>query len=121
MKNKHLKTFESFKNDSSNSNQKLIEFFEENDFNVHLFEQDGKQCAEVETWTEGGVNMIFTLEPFNKESFIERVDDFDIDEEIDLHRQAQDYKNAFTIRQSVEDFTDFENRLKEVVSKLENL
>ena len=108
MKDKQVKTFE-----------KLQEFFEQENFNAHLFEQDGKQCAEVEKWTDGGVNMVFYLNPFTKESFIERVNDFDIDEEIDLHRQGQDYKNAFTITQSVKDFTDFHIHLKEVVSKLE--
>jgi hypothetical protein len=97
---------------------KLREFFEENEFNVHLFEQDGEQCAEVEKWTNGGVDMIFTLMPFTKEKFIERINDFSIDEEIDLHRQAQDYKNAFTISDSLKDFTDFHNHLKEVVVKI---
>jgi hypothetical protein len=121
MKTKHLKTFESFNSKGDISIDQLQSFFEENDFNVHLFEQDMKQYAEVEKWTDGGVDMIFTLCPFNKESFIERVNDFDIDEEIDLHRQAQDYKNAFTITQSVKDFTNFHNHLKEIVSKIEVL
>lgn len=101
--------------------KKLQNFFEEEGFNVHLFEQDKMQCAEVEKWTNGGVDMIFTLMPFTAAQFIERVEDFDIDEEIDLHRQGQDYKNAFTIRESVDDFTDFHNGLKEVAAKLESL
>jgi hypothetical protein len=99
-------------------NKKLQNFFEAEGFNVHLFEQDNQQCAEVEKWTERGVDMIFALMPFSKESFIERVKDFDVDEEIDLHRQGKDYRNAFTIRQSLEDFTDFHNELKEVSEKL---
>lgn len=97
---------------------KLREFFEEKEFNVHLFEQDGMQCAEIEKWTNGGVDMIFTLMPFTKEKFIERVNDFNIDEEIGLYRQGQDYKNAFTISESLEDFTDFHNHLKEIVTKI---
>ena len=121
MKTKNIKTFENFKSDSDVSTEKLQDFFEEEDFNVHLFEQDGEQCAEVEKWTDGGVDMILTLMPFTKESFIERVNNFDIDEEIELHRQGQDYKNAFTIRQSLDDFTNFHNDLKEVVSKLEQM
>lgn len=96
----------------------LQHFFEANDFNVFLSEEEGVQCAEIEKWTNGGVDMIFTLNPFTKESFIERVNDFDIDEEIELHRQGQDYKNAFTITKSLKDFTDFHNDLKEVVEKL---
>jgi uncharacterized protein YecA (UPF0149 family) len=97
----------------------LKNFFEEKDFNVHLTEQDGNQCAEVETWTNGGVNMILWLNPFTVEEFKERVNNFDVDEEIELHRQEQDYKNAFTIRESVEDFEDFHIRLKDVLSELQ--
>ena len=99
--------------------ENLINFFEEKDFNVHLIEQDGNQCAEVETWTNGGVNMILWLNPFTAEEFEQRVNDFDVDEEIDLHRQGQDYKNAFSIRESVEDFEDFNSRLKDVLSELQ--
>ena len=97
---------------------KLKEFFEEKDFNVHLIEQDGEQCAEVETWTDGGVNMILWLQPFTVEEFKGRVNDFDVDEEIDLHRQNQDYKNAFSIRESVEDFEAYHSRLKDVLSEI---
>ena len=99
----------------------LRDFFEKEDFQVYLFEQDGKQCAEVETWTNGGVDMIITLMPFNKEKFIEFVDSFDIDEEIDMHRQGKDYRNAFTITASVKDFTDYHKRLKQTAKKLSKL
>ena len=97
---------------------KLQKFFEEKDFVVHLFVQDKQQCAEVENWTDGGVDMIITLMPFEAEKFIEYADDFDIDEEIDCHRQDKCYKNAFTITQSVEDFTNFHDMLKEVAEEL---
>ena len=99
--------------------ENLKNFFEEKDFNIHLTEQDGNQCAEVETWTNGGVNMILWLNPFSIEEFEQRVNDFDVDEEIELHRQGQDYKNAFTIKESVKDFEDFHIRLKDVLSELQ--
>lgn len=95
----------------------LQTFFEQHDFRVHLFKQDNKQCAEVESWTSRGVNMIMSLMPFTEESFKEYVHNFDVDEEIDLHRQGDDYKQAFSIRESVADFEAFEERLK----KLEKL
>lgn len=101
--------------------EKLKDFFEKQDFNVHLFEQDNQQCAEVEKWTDGGVDMVFTLMPFTAEKFIERVNDFNIDEEIDLHRQGQDYKNAFTISESLKDFKNFHKGLKKVVQSLKKL
>lgn len=96
----------------------LTDFFEENDFGVHVVEQDGNQCAEIETWTNGGVNMILWLDPFTIEEFEQRVNDFDIDEEIVLHRQGQDYKNVFSIRDSLKDFEDYHLRLQEVLDKL---
>ncbi len=105
----------------SKKTDKLKAFFEEQGFQVHLFEQDKKQCAEVEKWTDAGVDMIFTLQPFSKEEFIERVNDFSVDEEIDGHRKDERYKAAFKISESLKDFTDFHKHLKEVVVLLEKL
>lgn len=99
--------------------KKLQKFFEDNGFIVYLCEQDGVQCAEIEKWTNGGVDMIIWLNPFTVKEFKSYVDDFDVDEEIDLHRQEQLYKNNFTIAQSLKDFTDFKNDLEELVLKLE--
>ena len=96
----------------------LTDFFEENDFNVYQFEQDGQQCAELERWTSGGVDMIATLIPFTKEEFISYVNDFDVDEEIEVNRQDKAYKATFSISQSLADFTEFHDMLKEVVEKL---
>jgi 5,10-methenyltetrahydromethanopterin hydrogenase len=98
---------------------KLIKFFENEGFSVHLFEQDKKQCAELEVWTNGGVDMIIVLNPITEKEFINYVDNFEVDEEIDLHRQDERYKNAFSISESVKDFTDFYNWLKEIKNKLE--
>ena len=98
---------------------KLKDFFEREGFGVYLFTQDKQQCAELEKWTIGGVDMIIVLMPFTAEQFIERVDNFDIDEEIDLHRQDKGYKDDFKITESVEDFTDFHNMLKAVAGRLE--
>ena len=72
------------------------------------------QCAEIEKWTGGGVDMITNLYPFTVEKFKEYVNDFDVDEEIDFHRQDQRYKAVFTTSQSLKDFTDFHNHLKEL-------
>ena len=98
--------------------EKLKTFFEENGFNVSLHIQDNVQCAELEKWTFGGVDMIIWLNPFTPEEFKSYVNDFDIDEQIDIHRQDKSYKNNFTLSQSLTDFTDFHNELKEVASKL---
>ena len=99
----------------------LEKFFENNDFKVHKYIQSHKQCAEIERWTSGGVDMIINLNPFTKEEFISYVKDFDVDEQIMLHRQAKDYCKAFTIRQSLEDFEEFKALLETIVEKLNNL
>jgi len=101
--------------------KKLKAFFEKEEFNVFLTEEDNVECAEVEKWTDGGVDMIFWLKPFTADEFKKRVNDFDIDEEIDTHRQDKLYKSNFTISESLKDFTDFHNHLKEVAEKLSSI
>jgi len=104
-------------------NNKLQEFFEREGFNVHLFDEqdDGVICAEIEKWTDGGVDMIILLRPFIAKKFIEYVDEFDIDDEIDAHRIDPEYKSDFTIREALKDFTGFHIRLKQIVSKLNKM
>ena len=94
--------------------KELIDFFEEENFIVNLI----NETADIETWTAGGVNMILCVCPFTIEEFISQADYFDVDEEIDLHRQNRKYKEDFSIRQSLEDFEKYHNRLKKVVEKL---
>lgn len=72
---------------------------------------------ELETWTTGGVNMIFCLQEPNKvDEFLDLVSDFDIDEEISVHRQDQRYCDAFTTAESVADFTEFKEWLENVAA-----
>lgn len=96
-------------------------FEEELRFRVHLHEQDGKTGAELEDWTEGGVDMIMWIHPFTVEEFKQYVESFDIDEAIDLHRQDPSYRDAFPCRQSVTDFEKWEKRLKDNIQTLKNL
>jgi hypothetical protein len=98
----------------------LKQFFSDHDFNVNLFVQDDTQCGEIETWTNNGVNMIHTLNPFTIEEFIEVVNAFDVDEEMDLHRQDERFKSQFTIRQALEDFEAYLERLESLKDKLTN-
>ena len=96
--------------------KKFIEILESNDFIVHLVKENGKQCAELETWTDGGVNMIVWLNPFTPKEFASFVDDFNIDDQIDMYRKDDKYRNAFSVRQSLADFESFENKLKNIAS-----
>lgn len=96
-------------------------FEEELRFCVHLSEQDGEIGAELEDWTEGGVDMIMWIHPFTAEEFERIAESFDVDEEIDIHRQDNSYRNAFSCRQSVTDFEKWEERLKDNIQTLKNL
>lgn len=98
----------------------LRQFFENEGFEVDLFEQDDHSCAELEKWTDGGVDMIITLMPFTKNEFIDYVNDFDVDDLINTYRQDENYKINFTMAQSRKDFKKFHNDLKKTVKKMEN-
>lgn len=103
-----------------NDEQKqLHKYLEENDRRVYLFEQDGQICAEVENWTNGGVDMIINCMPFCVNELQNYLEGFDIDEEIDLYRESEDYRNAFTIRQSLEDFEGWRNELEMLICDFE--
>ncbi len=96
----------------------LKDFFESNNFNVHLYEQDSIQCGEIESWTDGGVDMIIDINPFSVESFTKCVEDFDIDSEIDVHRQDKTYVSAFSIKASLKDFGKYHKYLKGLAKEL---
>lgn len=97
----------------------LQERLETKDFRVHRFHQDGNVNAEVEAWTEGGVNIILTLKPFNVDELKERVDSFNVDEEIMSYRNDPRYVEAFTLRDSLSDFEKFQDRLKDMLEFIE--
>jgi len=101
--------------------RQLKKFFEEHNFNVHLFKEDGEQLGEIEMWTNGGVDMNILLQPFTAKEFIDYVNNFDVDEEVDLYRQDEGYRAVFRISQSLTDFTDYLDFLENVVIELENL
>lgn len=97
---------------------------------VYEYKEDGKLCGyEISTYTDGGVNIVVFLDfrgedkDLNnkdkvKEKFLDYLNDFDIDEEIDLYRQCPEYRNSFTISQSVKDFKSWKKEMKKVISKL---
>jgi hypothetical protein len=93
---------------TTEATRELTRIFEEElGFGVHLSEQDGVMGAELEDWTRGGVDMIMWIHPFTPKEFVDVAGSFDVDEQIDLHRQGESYRSAFTCRRSVEDFEEW--------------
>jgi len=96
----------------------LKDFLESEDFSVSELEPDGYTYLECETWTNGGVNMLIYLEPPTVVELVRVIKDFNVDEEIDLHRQSERYRQDFTITQSLKDFTNYKTRLNNLIKKL---
>lgn len=98
-----------------------IEFFEELGFSVYCYKDQETDTGiwreyEVEIWTDGGVDMIFSFRGETLSGFVEEVENFDVDDEIELHRQGEQYKKAFTLRESLDDFEGFKKWLDKIVS-----
>jgi hypothetical protein len=98
---------------------KLDEFFEENGFFIKRYSDDNPIgiCGE----TNCSMEIDLDIQPFTIEQFIKVVNNFNIDEHIESFRKYPSYKEKFTIRESVNDFEDFHNRLKELITKLNNI
>lgn len=99
---------------------------EEFNFNVNLLNENGMvNGMEIETWTAGGVDMIHTIyfldnyqNIYDKDKVKRELDElynnFSIDDEIDMYRQNKKYKDDFTIKESLEDFEKYKERLKDL-------
>lgn len=90
--------------------------------NFRLYEDN--EYLSLETWTNGGVNMFIYISKTMSESLVKQfehyINCFDIDEEIDLHRQDSRYRNAFRIVESVNDFSQYIKEMKSILKELKN-
>ena len=88
-----------------------------------IYEND--EDYELEAWTDGGVDMFICLQKTSNFTLIELlefyIEDFDIDEEIDLHRQDNNYRNNFKITESVKDFENWLEFVKGVIKELKEV
>lgn len=103
-------------------NGNLQEFFELFFSHVNIiYRLSDKGGLEMETWTDCGVNMIVCLNSDEGllEEFKDYVKNFDVDEEIDFHREDDRYKREFTIRESLEDFENYLKWLNKIVGIIE--
>ena len=99
---------------TSKERELLLELFNINESAYEL---------ELESWTNGGVNMFISIDKTSDNNLLEQlerfVENFDIDEEIDIHREDANYKRNFTIRESINDFENWVDYIEECISKLE--
>lgn len=88
-----------------------------NGFEIN-FDSEDENCAEISKQTELGVSIFFTLNPFTRESFFRCVANFDVDDEIDLHRQDSFFRKNYSIAENLIDFTDFKTDLLQIEKHL---
>ena len=78
---------------------------------------------ELESCTDGGVNMLIGIDKDSDYDLLAQleqfVENFDIDEEIDIQRQDAYYRRKFTIKESIRDFENWLDYIEECISKLE--
>lgn len=86
---------------------------------------ESNDYIELEMWTNKGVDMIIYIEQDKFDSVLvgieQYINNFNIDEEIDIHRLDENYKNNFTIKESLEDFELYIETLKNICKELERL
>lgn len=105
--------------------EKFVSIVESFDFIVHEYKENDVLCGyDLETWTNGGVNMLLFIDcrscpEVSIESVVEElassINAFSVDEEIERHWQIKSYRDAFTIREALEDFEEYKTRLGELL------
>ena len=109
--------------------EQIFDILENNNIIIDNYEENEKLCGyELNTYTKGGVNQIIFLDfrdngnPKKANDFIknlsERIDDIDIDDEIEVNRQDQNYKANFTLRESLNDFEEWKKELENIVKQI---
>ena len=110
--------------------KKIIQTIEKANISVHKYEEGKKLCGyELDTHTEGGLNQIVFVDfrqtnkdPKKakdfKELFVQRIKDIDVDEEVELNRQNKQYRNDFTLRESLDDIEAWKERMLKLAESL---
>lgn len=91
-------------------------------FGLFFSVNESDDGLEIESWTKGGVDMVHYFHKSDGcyfQQYKTLTEDFDIDEEIELHRQGDDYKKVFDIERSLDDFTLYKNILGFIASLIE--
>ena len=103
-------------------------FLNENNIGYSRYYNENGECVgiEIEQWTDGGVDMIHLIDGRDRDmndpdwwkDELEAISEaFDVDDEIDINRQDEKYRSAFTYRQSVEDFEEYDKWLKGIAEQ----
>ena len=112
--------------------EQIFDIIENYDINIAEYKENNILCGyELDTYTDAGVNEILFLDfrhedknPKKAWDFINEfhsyVQDYYIDDRIDIYRQDARYKNDFTLKESLNDFTKFHKKLKKILKEIKN-
>ena len=110
----------------------IIDIIENKGISIDEYKEENKLCGyELDTYTSGGVNQIIFLDfryselsADNAGDFLkvlnDRIKSIDTDEEIEINRQNQNYKDNFTLRQSLDDFEAWKEELQSIYKECTN-
>ena len=97
--------------------EKEKEILKEN-FTIH----EDEDVIKLESWTKDRVNMIIDIYKEDYDNILHALEDyvsgFEIDKEIDIHREDKVYRMRFTRGQSLEDFENYINSVNNIINKL---
>lgn len=103
--------------------EQIFDVIESKDISINKYTEDNKLCGyELNTYTDGGVNQIIFLDFRDTKYNVETPNDFlhvfgkyimsiDIDDEITSNRLDETYKKAFSLGESIKDFTAWKDEL----------
>lgn len=80
--------------------------------------------VELEAWTDGGVDMLIEIDLDRGDNIADELEQYienfeeDMDYEIDIYRENETYRKAFTIRESIADFEDWVEFIQSVIKEL---
>ena len=106
--------------------KKIIAKIEKAGISIDKYTEGKKICGyELNTYTDGGLNQIVFVDFRNtdkdpkkakdfKEMFLKRIQDIDVDEEVESNRQDKAYRQAFTLRASLNDIEAWKEELLEL-------
>lgn len=94
----------------------FYDYLEDKSYLVHLFYQDGKKCAEVESWTEHDIDMIIELMPFTIQELEGYYEGFNMFEEVTLQGQDERFRDAFSLEDAVKEYSEWLKRLSKTIN-----
>lgn len=97
------------------------DFILNNTFNIYKNKKG--EIEGLEAWTDGGVDMYLDIEPSKpiEEQLEKYLENFDIDDEIDLYREDKNYREHFRITDSVRDFEAWQKQIQGVINDLKEV